>query len=838
MIYFCCDDERRRALIENMPPAQQVNGIDFLEVEDDPSMPDAQRQRRLFVHFILPNGIGTLTKDNIRIEGGERIRPVRVKSLSSDPSSLPDPNLLIVEVVEPGDFSVYTFRLVASGSGPNDFDPPPKFDPVLSAVDFEFKAACESDFDCRRTQACPAQTLTTPEIDYLAKDYASFRQLMLDRMAVLVPQWRERHAADLGVMLVELLAYVGDYLSYAQDAIATEAYLGTAKHRVSVRRHALLVDYPMHDGMNARAWIRLEVGLPFTLPASDSRGRTQFLTRATIRGGPLHGVIGHDSTTYRDALAAGVKVFEVVDAPELLALRPEHNVMRFHTWGALECCLPRGATSADLKGSLSNLKNKVVVFGEVIGPRTGTDRDADPTRRHAVRVTSVRVMHDPVDDIDVTRIEWADQDALPFPICISSEIDSGVIEDVSVAWGNVILADHGRTVTDVLLGPVPQPNSALTVRRESEQCAGADATPPPARFTPELPDKDITFESLYDAQQPASVLLERTPEQLVPRSMKLVEQSSAQREWSPRANLLNANNNDRLFVVENETDGTARIRFGDGIAGARPDSGMSLLATYRTGNGSDGNIGSDAIACIVSDDANVSTVSLVTNPMPARGGVEPESIERVRQNAPAAFRTQERAVTATDYAAMAQRCNRDVQRAAAMFRWTGSWYTVFITVDRRGGREVDETFAASMRNCLDHYRMAGHDLHFDLPRFATLDLELIICAKREYFVSDVETAVREVLGTGTLIDGRPGFFNPDNFTFGESLYLSKLIATVMAVEGVDSVEIVKFQRQGIDSRDAIDSGSLDTGPLEIVRLDNDPNFREHGVLRVTTRGGR
>ena len=36
---------------------------------------------------------------------------------------------------------------------------------------------------------------------------------------------------DVGVMLVDLLAYVGDQLSYYQDAVATEAYLGTARQR-------------------------------------------------------------------------------------------------------------------------------------------------------------------------------------------------------------------------------------------------------------------------------------------------------------------------------------------------------------------------------------------------------------------------------------------------------------------------------------------------------------------------------------------------------------------------------------------------------------------------------
>ena len=64
-----------------------------------------------------------------------------------------------------------------------------------------------------------------------------------------------RHVPDLGIALVELFAYVGDYLSYFQDAVATEAYLATARLRPSVRRHARLIDYAMHEGCNARAWV-------------------------------------------------------------------------------------------------------------------------------------------------------------------------------------------------------------------------------------------------------------------------------------------------------------------------------------------------------------------------------------------------------------------------------------------------------------------------------------------------------------------------------------------------------------------------------------------------------
>ena len=70
-----------------------------------------------------------------------------------------------------------------------------------------------------------------------------------------MPDWTERSPADLQITLVELLAYLGDNLSYYQDSVATEAYLGTARRRTSVRRHARLVDYIAHEGANARAWL-------------------------------------------------------------------------------------------------------------------------------------------------------------------------------------------------------------------------------------------------------------------------------------------------------------------------------------------------------------------------------------------------------------------------------------------------------------------------------------------------------------------------------------------------------------------------------------------------------
>ncbi|HJZ68058.1 MAG TPA: hypothetical protein VKF81_08050, partial [Blastocatellia bacterium] len=120
MIYFCCDERRRNALKDQ----GLLNGIDFLEVIDNPSDAYADRQRKLLVYFIHDLKAGALKTENVRIEGGERIRNIKVTKVTmggigsppftSPPSSPPGgkANVLLVEVEEAGDFSTYTLRLV------------------------------------------------------------------------------------------------------------------------------------------------------------------------------------------------------------------------------------------------------------------------------------------------------------------------------------------------------------------------------------------------------------------------------------------------------------------------------------------------------------------------------------------------------------------------------------------------------------------------------------------------------------------------------------------------------------------------------------------------------
>ena len=215
----------------------------------------------------------------------------------------------------------------------------------------------------------------------------------------------------------------------------------------------------------------------------------------------------------------------------------------------------------------------------------------------------------------------------------------------------------------------------------------------------------------------------------------------------------------------------------------------------------------------------------------------PESIAAIRIAAPQAFRSQERAVTAADYEAAAKR-HPEVANAAAVPRWTGAWQTMLVYIQRKGGAPVDNAFRRALLEHLEFYRLMGFDIALRGAVGAPLDIELFICAKPGELRSTVAARVREALRPSGGASGRHGFFHADNFTFGSPLYLSKLIAAVMAVDGVQSVTPRKFQRLGRLPQGEITSGVMRPGSFEVFQLEDDPSFPERGRLTLTMGGGR
>jgi hypothetical protein len=809
-------EDRRAALLA----ANTINGIDFVEV--DPNDPT-----QLDVHFVLklpdapnnpvpPDAADALTAANFRMEGGERITSITVLSAARTAD-----DTMHLSVDRAGDFSVYQVVLTDGAVPPGV---PPGFDPVSASADFVFHIECIKDVDCAATVACPPEAVVPPPINYLAKDYPGFVQTMFDRMALLVPRWKERNAADLGVALVETLAYVADHLSYRQDVIATEAYLGTARLRTSIRRHARLVDYRIGEGVNARAWLRVLL--------DPSAGDGPVLPRGTRCATSYPGCdpagLNHDTATYQQAIDASALFFETVTDSDPLS--PSLTQMPLYAWSDTRACLPVGGTTATLKGSYPQLASgMVVMLAEAKGPMSGAAADADPAHRQAVRLTSVHVTTDPLDGQPVTEIAWHDQDALTFALPIAAVTDAAhgaqPVTDVAVAWGNVVLADHGRRVGDAS-DPIDTNPRVLGL------------VPNAGRFRPVLPDTDLTFATAPPPATYAAAAAGARDNPVPVITARSVDLDGNALDWSAIGDLLDVGIGPAspVFLPEIETDGQAYLLFGDGTNGTRPEPGAKFTTSYRIGNGAAGNCAREAITLLDRFGVPAGVVG-VTNPMPARGGVDPESVESVRQRAPVAFRTQKlRAVTPADYAERATQYP-GVKRAAATLRWTGSWHTVLVTVERDHQFAVDQELVSGLKAYLDTYRMAGVDVEVAEGTRVPLHVAMTVCVNPDYVAADVEVALLNVLSNGTRADGTPGLFSPDRLDLGTPFYLSPLIAAAQEVEGVTSVRVTAFERQDKPSTEGLDTGVLVPQRLEFFVLDNDPNYPERGRFELTVEGG-
>jgi hypothetical protein len=851
----CGEDGRR----ERLRASGHLNGIDFVEVGDDGVT--------LCVHLFgeIPEGIG---REHVRITGGDRITGLRVRSVDIDDNpDMHDEACLRIVVDREGDHTPYCLCLVDAAAGddaPDAWRPYPGFDPRHACVELRFRLGCAQSLDCPMPAPCVESPGKLPDINYLAKDYESFRQLFLDRMAQTMPAWRERHVPDVGIALVEVLAYTADFLSYYQDAVATEAYLGTARKRISVRRHARLVDYCMHEGCNARAFVTLASDTDCILPLQDLLLLVPPPGQRDIQPGVI------DADQLEKARADGALVFEpmVRDGRTDIAVVAAHKKIRIHAWGDEMCCLPRGSTRATLVDeanepeaapvapvsqdkpgghghdehdgddaddgtparALQLVPGDLLIFEEVLGPQTGVPADADPTHRHAVRLTAVEQTADPLDGTLLVEVRWDACDALPFDLCLSSRRpapDCRWLPDVSVARGNVLLVDHGEHVHE--------DDWQVPGTVEYGCCVCEDAVQDIARIPGQsghrLAASPLTWAEPLPTDAPVCKLLARDPRQALPQVA--VHDGVS---WEARYDLLGSEADERHFVVEIDDEGAANLRFGDGVRGRQPRAGNVFRAAPRIGNGPVGNVGSDSIVWLAFKANPLSGANLQPrNPLPASGGTTAESIAEAKLFAPGTFRAKPmRAIVADDYAMFAARAP-ELQGAACAMEWTGSWYEANVVVDPLGRTTLPDALGTRVAGELERYRRIGHDVAVEAGRYVPLLVELFVCVRPGFLVAHVEAELRDRFSSGS----RSGFFHPDRLRLGAPVHASAIVAQAQSITGVAHVDVVTLARmENGKAGDVPDDGVLEMGAREIAQLDNDPDHPDRGRITFTTGGGR
>ena len=435
---------------------------------------------------------------------------------------------------------------------------------------------------------------------------------------------------------------------------------------------------------------------------------------------------------------------------------------------------------------------------------------------------------------------WAADGRAPvpaLPVGGRARTDCAPIAPVSVARGNVVLADCGRSVAEA---GWQVPTVAV-----QEPCRDGCPDPPtatPGRFRPTLAGAPLTFAAPVVRRAcrrrprpgpaggpPAAGAEQRTARPATPPTGGRAPTSCA------------PGRDDRHVVVEVDDDGIGHLRFGDDVLGRAPAAGEVFSPSYRIGNGPQpATSAPTAIVHVVQPAAMDGGALVVRNPLSAAGGVASRTRRagegagtRMRSATSGSARSPPRTTPSWPCGSF----RRESSGPPRELRWTGSWYEMRVAVDALGTAVAPPDLLAAVAQRLEQYRRIGHDLVVVPAVSVGLYLELhgLHRAAPPSFGRPDGDAHR--IGNRRSADGRLGMFHPDAVTFGAQISVSAVVATAAAVAGVDNVTVNRLERYGVPDRTAVESGVLVLGGDEVPRLDDDPSAPQNGLLKLVANGG-
>ncbi|MBD2232785.1 baseplate J/gp47 family protein [Phormidium tenue] len=820
------------ALAERANNLGSFNGMELVLVELTPAI--APTEAHLLVHFFnnqeLADIVADVTADPalarqiFTITGGQRIRggdlagEVQVVAVAATS----DPNVLDLTVTPIGDYSTYTLSLDREN-----------IDPIFSELPFKFRPGCFTN-NCAPDWEPGAAPLDNPTIDYLAKDYDSFRHTLMAAMAQRVPGWQPTSEADLDQVLLSLFSAAADELSDFQDRVMGEAYWSTLRKRVSLARHARLVDYHVHQGNQASTWLALILGAGESLELPKPH---PVLPDVAL---PL--LVWAGSPDFNEPVAVVFMSQPPLGEPQQLDSLV--NQMGLYTWDGAIPALAAGSTQADLlllangpdgpgipivdEASARQVEDLVrtgkiptLLIQERLNPATGELAGRNPNKRQLLRLlpgaAGATAKLDPLRTIWYVEVHWRQEDALRFNYCFTVGCAGGAIEHVSLFHGNLVPVHHGRPREILFEEPVaPLDEGRFYFERTDRWGTLCRLPAEPLAYQNTLPGGEIP---------PLSTL-----------AVEVITEGQAD-PWDEVIDLIHsddsAENGDR-FMVEIDELGQSLLRFGNGINGRALPPNAQVRCRYQVGRGLDGNIGYDQLQFF--NGGTYPEILACWNPFDVVDGRAPEPAAEVLRRAPEAYRFRQlRAVTLKDYVHRAEEL-AGVSRAAARYAWTGSWRTVQIAIDPVGTTTLSRELREKLARHLDAVRLIGEDLEIRPPRFVPLDIQVALCIHPDYWPEDIRFVLEQEFSDGYTPDGRLGFFHPDLWTFGQPLYASQIAGRVQAVAGVEHVisMVLKRWNEATPGTEAIAT----LRPNEIIQVRNDPDHQEMGAIAFDIRGGR
>jgi predicted phage baseplate assembly protein len=319
-------------------------------------------------------------------------------------------------------------------------------------------------------------------------------------------------------------------------------------------------------------------------------------------------------------------------------------------------------------------------------------------------------------------------------------------------YGNVVRATHGETRTEVL--------------------GGGDGGGALQQFT--LKSKPLTYVPVPTAsgvQTTLQVSVNGIP-------------------WTENDDFDALGPSGRAFVTRTDNAGNTTVMFGDGIHGARLPTGTeNVSATYRVGIGRAGNVDAGLLTLLASRPLGVRSV---TNPLPATGGADPESITQGQSNVPLAAAALDRIVTAADYAAVARTFAGVAKAVAAIFPGASPIAQVTIAADGDEDLNAASPLVQNLESTLAAQGSAQIDVGVQPRDLIVLVLSANVALESGYRWENVSPAISAAL---------LATFGFARRALAQDVYLTEIVAAITAVDGVASVDVTVFD--GFSESDAV-----------------------------------
>lgn len=329
-------------------------------------------------------------------------------------------------------------------------------------------------------------------------------------------------------------------------------------------------------------------------------------------------------------------------------------------------------------------------------------------------------------------------------LVLSQDLPTGFTYGNCLIAGNVVLAGHGETRGEKVLGSGYATQSSQSFVFEQENVS----------FVP-------------DATQPSGV-------------RAAIEVRVDGRIWQQVGNFNDSGPTEAHYTVRMTEEGYLKIAFGDGSYGRRlPTASNNVRLTYRVGAGLEGNLPAGSLTKPAKPHR---LVKAVRQPMAATGGNDTEGVESLRENAPATLLTLERAVSLTDFAYLAM-SQSSVWQARAFSRPTGLGRNekIEIVVVPSGGGDLG-ALGQTLTEFLLARAIPGVEINVLPYQPRTFALEVLLSVNTEEYdpedvVTDVKTELEET-------------FSLEKRKLGQNLFLSEVYQVVESVTGVDHSQVI------------------------------------------------